>query len=158
MLEVNKAVMKRTTLANVYREYSFGEIATVTRAATAKVLGLEKKGHLGPGADADVSVYNVDPTTWRPSMYRDIEKAFARAAYTIKGGEVVVKDGEVVAAPLGKTFWVDAKVPEEAEAELMKDLEAEFRDYYTVSLSNYPVQDAYLPVQQPMAVDGRRGW
>jgi formylmethanofuran dehydrogenase subunit A len=70
----------------------------------------------------------------------------------------VVKDGEVVAAPLGKTFWVDAKVPEEAEAELMKDLEAEFRDHYTVSLSNYPVQDAYLPVQQSIAVDGRRGW
>ena len=40
----------------------------------------------------------------------------------------------------------------------MKDVEAEFRKYYTVSLNNYPVEDAYLPVQQPMAIDARRGW
>jgi formylmethanofuran dehydrogenase subunit A len=91
-------------------------------------------------------------------MYKDLEKAFARAAYTIKGGEVVVRDGEVAATPQGATYWVDAKVPEEVEAELMRDLEAEFRDYYTVSLSNYPVQEAYLPTQQPIAVDGRGGW
>jgi formylmethanofuran dehydrogenase subunit A len=158
MLELNKAVMRRTTLPNIYREYTFGEIATVTRAATAKALGLEEKGHLGAGADGDVSVYDLDPTTWRPSMYKDIEKAFARAAYTIKGGEIVVKDGEVMAAPQGTTYWVDAKVPEEADADMMKDVEAEFRKYYTISLNNYPVEDAYLPVQQPMAIDARRGW
>ncbi|KON30297.1 protein fwdA [miscellaneous Crenarchaeota group-15 archaeon DG-45] len=158
MLEAHKACMRRTTLAGIYREYDFGEIATATRAATAKVLGLERKGHLGPGADGDVAVYDIDSTGWRPSMYRDVERAFSRAAYTIKGGEVAVKDGEVVAAPPGRTIWVDAKVPEDAEAELMKDLEAEFRSYYTIGLANYPVQDAYLPHQERAAVDARRGW
>jgi len=158
MLEAHKACMKRTTLANIYREYDFGEIATATRAATAKALGLDRKGHLGPGADGDVSIYDIDPTQWRSSMYREVEKAFTRAAYTIKGGEVVVKDGEVVAAPPGTTAWVDLKVPEEADAELMKDLEAEFKSYYTINLGNYPVQDEYLPDQERVAVDARRGW
>jgi formylmethanofuran dehydrogenase subunit A len=156
MLEINKAVMRRTTLANIYREYTFGEIATVTRAATAKVLGLEEKGHLGPGADGDVSVYQLDPTTWRPSMYTDLEKAFSRAFYTIKAGDIVVKDGEVMATPLGTTFWADARVPEDVEAEFMKDLEEEFRKHYTVSLRNYPVEDAYLPTQRAIhAVGGK---
>jgi len=150
--------MRRTALAGIYREYDFGEIATVTRAATARVLGLERKGHLGPGADGDVAVYDIDPTGWRPSMHREVEEAFSRAAYTIKGGEVVVKDGEVVATPPGTTIWVDAKVPEEAEAELMKDLEDAFKKYYTISLANYPVQDAYLPHQERVAIDARRGW
>ena len=158
MLEINRSVMKKTGLAGIYREYDFNEIATTTRAAPAKILGLTNKGHLGVGADGDVSVYNIDPTGWRPSMYRDVEKAFTSAAYTIKGGELVVRDGEVMATPQGAIYWVDAKIPEDAEAELMKDLEVEFKNIYTVNLSNYPVQDAYLPVQERMEVDARRGW
>jgi formylmethanofuran dehydrogenase subunit A len=154
MLGINKAVMRRTTLANVYREYTFEEIATVTRAATARVLGLENKGHLGPGADGDVSVYHLDPTAWRPSMYTDLEKAFIKAAYTIKAGNIVVKDGEVMATPLGTTFWADARVPEDVEAEFMKDLEEEFSKHYTVGLKNYPVEDAYLPTQKAIRAGG----
>ncbi|UCH57051.1 MAG: formylmethanofuran dehydrogenase subunit A, partial [Candidatus Bathyarchaeota archaeon] len=155
MLEMNKAVMRRTSMPSIYREYTFGEVATVTRAATARALGLENKGHLGPGADGDISIYALDPTSWRPPMYRELEKALSRAAYTVKKGEIVVKDGEVVAAPLGTTFWVDAKIPEEREAKFMKDLEADFSRYYTVSLRNYPVQDAYLPLHQPLVAGGR---
>jgi formylmethanofuran dehydrogenase subunit A len=155
MREMNQAVMRRTTLANVYREYTFGEIAVTTRAATAKALGLENKGHLGPGADGDISVYNIDPTTWRPSMYEALEKAFGHATYTIKDGKIVVKDGNVVATPLGSTFWVDAKVPEELELEVIKEIEADFSNYYTVGLRNYPVQDAYLPTGKAMVTKGR---
>ena len=155
MREMNKSVLRRTTLPNIYREYTFGEIATVTRAATAKALGLKDKGHLGVGADGDVSVYHLDPTTWRPSMYRDLEKSLARAAYTIKGGEIVVKDGVVTATPLGSTFWVDSKIPEKLEAEVMKEIEADFDKYYTVGFRNYPVEDAYLPTGVPVVTKGR---
>ncbi len=155
MREMNKSVLRRTTLPNIYREYTFGEIATVTRAATAKALGLKDKGHLGVGADGDVSVYHLDPTTWRPSMYRDLEKSLARAAYTVKGGEIVVKDGVVTATPLGSTFWVDSKIPEKLEAEVMKEIEADFDKYYTVGFRNYPVEDAYLPTGVPVVAKGR---
>jgi formylmethanofuran dehydrogenase subunit A len=151
MLELNKAVMRRTNLSNLYREYDFQEIATVTRAAIAKALGLKGKGHLGPGADGDVSVYDIDPTMWRPSMYQQIEDTFGRAFYTIKGGEVVVKDGEVVAVPNGMTFWADAKIPDNVEEDLMRDLREDFGRYYTVSLRNYPVEEAYLPHHRPIS-------
>ena len=88
-------------------------------------------------------------------MYSELERAFAKAAYTIKGGEVVVKDGEVVATPLGATHWVKSEIPEALEAELMKDIEAGFKDYYTVNLANYPVEDAYLPTGRPLTAEGR---
>ncbi|MGD2200809.1 MAG: formylmethanofuran dehydrogenase subunit A [Candidatus Bathyarchaeota archaeon] len=155
MLEMNRAVMRRTTLPNVYREYTFGEIVTVTRAATAKALGFKDKGHLGPGADGDVSIYDLDPTTWRPSMYEALEKAFGKASYTIKGGEIVVKEGEVTAAPLGDTYWVDAGIPETVEAEFMKELESDFNNYYTINLNNYPVEDAYLPTGKVLTAGER---
>ena len=155
MRELNKAVLKRTGLASNYREYTFNELAVVTRAGTAQALGLKDKGHLGVGADADLAIYDLDPTDWRPSKYRELEKAFAKAAYTIKGGQVVVKNGEVTATPMGATHWVDAKIPDAIEEDLMKDLEREFKQYYTVSLRNYSVEDEYTPVQKVHKAGGK---
>jgi formylmethanofuran dehydrogenase subunit A len=148
MNESNKACIRKTTLANIYREYTFNEIVIVTRAATAKALGLDDKGHLGKGADADVAIYDIDPSTWKPSQYDELEKSFAKAAYTIKDGKIVAKDGEIIASPMGTIHWVNAAIPEEIESDLMKELEADFKDYYTVSLKNYPVEDVYLPIQK----------
>jgi formylmethanofuran dehydrogenase subunit A len=156
MLESNKACMNKTTLEGNYREYTFNDVAIVTRAATAKSLGLNQKGHLGVGADADVSIYNIDASEWRPSQYKELEVAFSRASYTIKGGEIVVKDGEVYSTPLGSTFWAEAEIPEEIETEVMKEIEEDFKNYYTVSFRNYPVEDAYLPTQQPVKAFGGR--
>ena len=42
------------------REYTLNEIAIITRAGPARLLGLRHKGHLGVGADADVTVYSRD--------------------------------------------------------------------------------------------------
>jgi len=151
MLEVNKACMKRSTLIDCYREYTFKEIATVTRAATAKALGMPHKGHLGIGADGDVSVYDINPRSWRPSMHRELEKAFTLAKYTIKDGGLVVRDGEILATPQGSTYWVDAKV--QNEDELVKDLEADFKKYITINFRNYPVDDAYLPHGVPVKLE-----
>ncbi|HEX2474637.1 MAG TPA: formylmethanofuran dehydrogenase subunit A, partial [Lacipirellulaceae bacterium] len=50
-------LVERSTLAELNREYTLGEIAIITRAGPARILGLANKGHLGPGADADVTIY-----------------------------------------------------------------------------------------------------
>ena len=50
-------VKSRSILADLDREYTLSEIAIVTRAGPARILGLKNKGHLGPGADADVTIY-----------------------------------------------------------------------------------------------------
>ncbi|MEM2782987.1 MAG: amidohydrolase family protein, partial [Candidatus Hadarchaeales archaeon] len=107
------------------------EIAIVTRAGPAKLLGLKRKGHLGVGADADVAIYEFKE--------EDIEGSFSRAKYVIKDGEVVVKDGKVVKEVWGRTFWVSPP------GELPEDAKQDFEKYYTVSLENYPVELEYLP-------------
>jgi len=131
---VNKAIAKKTSLPALEREYSLYEIAMITRASTAKALGLGNKGHLGVGADADVAIYDFDED--------HIQRSFTRTRYTIKDGAIVVKDGTVVSSPMGRTYWVDAN------GELTDEVKEEFPKFYTVSLDNYPVQKDYLPNEE----------
>ena len=56
-----KSAMEMTSLREIRREYSLAEIATMTRAAPARLLGLADRGHLGPGALADIAVYEDHP-------------------------------------------------------------------------------------------------
>ena len=125
-------VEKRTILADLKREYSLYEIAIITRAGTARALGLEDKGHLGIGADADIAVYTPDtnPATM-----------FSRASWVVKGGRVVIREGELVDAFPGRTFCVAPPW----DARIESALRAHFEASYTVSFDNYPVQDEYVP-------------
>ncbi len=143
---VHEAIHKRAKLPGIERELDFNDIAIITRAATSKVLGLlDCKGHLGTGADADIAIYDIKPDRIDPSVeHAKIKSAFSSAAYTIKGGEVVVKDGQITATPPGRTFWVDASVPEQHTSEIMKDMRMKFKNYYSIQLANYMVQDSYL--------------
>ena len=57
--QVNPKLLAGSALADgLAREYTLNEIAIITRAGPARLLGLEHKGHLGVGADADVTVYS----------------------------------------------------------------------------------------------------
>lgn len=143
--KINKNAKRRLDLPGIEREYSLYEIAIITRAATARSLGLREKGHLGIGADADVAIYNLDYETLDPSSdYKLIKKAFKQAAYTIKAGEIVAKDGEIVNAPRGRTFWVDSKVKEDAREAMLSTLKEKFEEYYTVKMENYQIRESFL--------------
>src|SRR5690606_1050029 len=49
---VNPKYLAGSALADgLSREYTLNEIAIITRAGPARILGLNRKGHLGPGAD-----------------------------------------------------------------------------------------------------------
>jgi formylmethanofuran dehydrogenase subunit A len=84
-----------TTLPSLNREYSWTEIATMTRAAPARLLGLADRGHLAPGARADIAVY-------RPQA--DLAQTFRRAALVFKDGALVCRDGDLLAAPPGRVL------------------------------------------------------
>ena len=114
------------------REYSLYEIAIITRAGTARVLGLKNKGHLGAGADADVTIY---------APQDDKEEMFAHPRYVLKDGEVVVRDGRLVRERPGRTLYVTPPYDPGIE----KDLRAHFETCYTISFDNYPVTLDYLP-------------
>jgi formylmethanofuran dehydrogenase subunit A len=150
MKKMNRRAREKGLLSSIDREYTFYEVAIATRAGQAKALGLKNKGHLGVGADADVAVYNLDPTTVEPSKdHRLVRKAFKRAAYTVKGGEIVVKDGEIVKSVDGKTFWVDVETSPSVN-EFAPRLKHVFEDYYTVQYENYIVPERHLAVSCPV--------
>jgi len=143
---------ERTSLKDIERELTLEEIAIITRAGTAKSLGLieQGKGHLGVGADADIAIYNLGLEEKDPVK---IEKAFTKAAYTIKDGVIVVKNGEVVQVVNGRTYWVDAKVSEDLEARVKQNIEDKWYKYYSINLANYPVTEDYLKHSNPIKVN-----
>jgi formylmethanofuran dehydrogenase subunit A len=151
--QVHKWAEKKTSVATLDREYSFYEIAQISRATPAKVLGLsDTKGHLGVGADADVAIYAFNPETQDPSAdYMALEDALSSASYVFKDGEIVVKDGKVVNIGLpGRTYWVDSVYDAELETQIVGEVEKMFKKYYSVNFANYAVQDEYLPRSTPV--------
>jgi formylmethanofuran dehydrogenase subunit A len=100
------------------------EIAITTRAGPARLLGLTSKGHLAPGADADVTIYANEA---------DRAKMFATPRHVIKAGTRVVEEGQLRRAPAGRRLAVR---PEHDQA-VTRDLKRFFDDYACVSFENY---------------------
>ncbi|MEM2147741.1 MAG: formylmethanofuran dehydrogenase subunit A [Candidatus Bathyarchaeia archaeon] len=148
---INPKARSRSLLQSIDRELDFSEIAIMTRAGQAKALGLNCKGHLGVGADADIAIYNFNPETTDPSRkYKAVRRAFKKAAYTIKNGQIVAKDGEVLRHVNGATFWLNVQTREPAV--LTAEMQRRFKEYWTVEYENYPVSENYLAVSHPITV------
>ncbi len=122
---VNQKLLAGSALLDgLTREYTLGEIAIVTRAGPARLLGLSHKGHLAPGADADVTVYAPDA---------DRAKMFAAPRYVIKAGAIVVEEGQLRRAPAGARLAVHP----DYDTAVTKDVKRFFDDYATVAFENY---------------------
>lgn len=118
--------LKRVVIADLDREYTLSEIAIITSAGPARALGMSRKGHLGPGADADVAIYNENPD----------EFMFEHPRYVIKGGEVIVEEGDIRKMVDGREFVVRPAYDESIDGYLAQL----FEQYYTISFANYPVE------------------
>ena len=133
---VNATLLAGSALTDgLSREYTLNEIAIVTRAGPARLLGLTHKGHLGVGADADVTVYMPGP---------DWSVMFATPRFVIKGGVVVVEEGQLRRAPAGRRLHVRPAHDRAIEA----PLRSFFERHATVSFDNYPIgplRDAPVP-------------
>jgi formylmethanofuran dehydrogenase subunit A len=119
--------LERIVLADLDRQYTLSEIAIITSAGPARALGLTQKGHLGVGADADVTIYHENP---------DGELMFRYPRYVIKAGEIVVEEGDIRAHGEGREFLVQPA----CDAEIEAYLRPLFQQYYTMSFDNYPVE------------------
>jgi formylmethanofuran dehydrogenase subunit A len=86
-----------SALPELKREFSLYDIAIITRAGPARLLGLKDRGHLAPGAAADIAVYRDDA---------DRERMFTSPAYVFKDGELVARDGNLVSTPTGGIHFV----------------------------------------------------
>lgn len=143
MGRANQRAIRRTALTDgLDREYTLNEIAIITRAAPARRLGLRDKGHLGVGADADVTIYHDRA---------DREEMFATPRYVIKGGEIVVEEGELRRVDEGVLLSSRAGFDPGVD----RVLAPLFGDRYTVAFEHYPVRDPAL--REPARVVEARG-
>jgi formylmethanofuran dehydrogenase subunit A len=135
--QVNPKLLAGSALADgLTREYTLYEVAIITRAGPARLLGLTHKGHLGPGADADVTIY---------ARNTDIAAMFATPRYVVKGGALMVEEGQLRRAPAGRRLHVRPGYDES----MLSDLRRHFDAYSTVAFENYPVQG--IP-DEPIAI------
>ncbi len=124
-------VRERSTLYDLDREYTLNEIAIITRAGPARILGLTEKGHLGPGADADITIY---------TPHEDKQQMFELPRIVIKSGRVIVEQGEIRDPLIGKTLHVNPAYDHDVEP----DIQLWFEKYYSIRWRNYPVDLSYL--------------
>lgn len=125
---IHPEAQKMTTLASIDREYTLNEIAIMTRAGAAKLIGLQDRGGLSAGNWADITVYTENA---------DRQKMFEKPDYVFKDGELVVKDGQVVHVTWGTTHIVKP----DWDAAIEKDLQKYFDRYLTMKLGNFKISD-----------------
>jgi formylmethanofuran dehydrogenase subunit A len=125
---IHPEARKLSVLSSLDREYSLYEIAVMTRAAPARLLGLHDRGHLGAGAVADLTVYEPD---------KNPEVMFAKPLYVFKQGEKIVENGTIQKVVQGATHTI--------KPEYDLSIEQKIRDHvdrhYTVRFNNMKISD-----------------
>jgi len=129
--KLNLDAQSMSNLTSLNREYSLYEIAIMTRAGASKLIGLNDRGHLGVGANADITIYTDQENR---------EAMFAKPDYVFKNGELVVKNGTIVKVVWGATHT--AKPAFDIGVE--KDLKDYFDRYQTIGLDNFKISDAEI--------------
>jgi formylmethanofuran dehydrogenase subunit A len=98
LAKLHPEVAANCALASMTRELTLQEIAVMTRAGPARLLGLADRGHLGAGAAADIAVYREQG---------DREAMFTAPVLVFKDGVEVARAGRVSAVPVGGTHFVE---------------------------------------------------
>jgi len=129
--KINKQAQKNSILKNLKREYSLYDIAILTRAGPAKVLGLTNIGHLGLGAKANITVYNDK---------QDKEEMFEKPFMVLKDGEIIVKNGNIQKVFNGKFYTAETDYDKSIE----KEIKPYFEKYMGRKMENFKIQNQEL--------------
>jgi formylmethanofuran dehydrogenase subunit A len=125
LAKLNPEAQVASALPELQREFSLYDIAIITRAGPARLLGLKDRGHLGVGAAADIAVYRDEA---------DRERMFTSPAYVFKDGQLVARDGTLVATPTGGIHYVSP--------EFDRGIEKTLRAYSAANLVGNPAHTA----------------
>jgi formylmethanofuran dehydrogenase subunit A len=128
MAQLNQEAVAMSLLKDLHKEFSLYDIAIMTRTAAAQLLGLADRGHLMPGAVADIAVYTEQ---------EDKASMFGHAALVFKNGHLVVKDGEVVGRRNGTAQIVQPAFDKQIE----RRLQLYYDQFYNLKLDSFAVAD-----------------
>jgi formylmethanofuran dehydrogenase subunit A len=123
-----EGVRSRSGLGEITREYTLSEIAILTRSGPARMLGMRNKGHLGAGADGDVTIYAPDD---------DKTRMFAIPRYVVKGGRIILDDGDLREVTDGETMWIAPEFDQES----VKAVEEWFESDSSINFRNFGVDE-----------------
>ncbi len=112
--KLHPEVAANCALRSITRELTLQEIAVMTRAAPARLLGLKDRGRLGVGAAADIAVYREDANR---------EAMFSTPEWVFKDGEQVARAGRITALPTGGTHFVEPGYDTSIEKWLRKQVD-----------------------------------
>lgn len=132
---IHPEARKMSLLPDIKREFSLYEVAVMTRAAPAKLLGLEDRGTLRSGSKADVAVYA--PT----SNFADM---FAKCSMLFKDGTLVAREGRVTVPAVGTTQFATPQF----DRTIVPRVRQHFQDYSTISFDNYVMSDSDIGMRQ----------
>jgi formylmethanofuran dehydrogenase subunit A len=146
LAQINPAAAAMSQLGDLDRVYSLYEIAIMTRAAPARILGLADRGHLGPGARADITVYHDRPNP---------EQMFQSPMLVFKDGEVVVEEGKVTRPVHGTTQVVRP----EYDPAIERRIGQWFDRYHATRMANFRISDDEMAegIGSPIGVHPCRG-
>jgi formylmethanofuran dehydrogenase subunit A len=128
---IHPAAAAASVLPGLSREYDLYEIAIITRAGPARILGLADRGHLGAGAAADITVY---------SEQHDKAAMFSAPDLVFKDGKLILRDGRLTEVVWGATHVASPEYDPTIETRLAEH----FERFMTVRLGNFRISDAEI--------------
>ncbi|MBL8703353.1 MAG: formylmethanofuran dehydrogenase subunit A [Rhodospirillales bacterium] len=137
--QIDKHAQAATVLGSIKREYTLEEIAILTRAGPARLLGLKDRGHLAPGAAADIAVYRE---------HQNREAMFEAPALVFKDGVLVAKDGAIMTETRGATHLVRP----DRDPAIERELRTYFDRYMLQSFDRFAMTDAEFGPEDRLAV------
>jgi formylmethanofuran dehydrogenase subunit A len=126
--QINPDAAAASHLQSLEREYSLYEIAIMTRAAPARILGMSDRGHLAPGAVADVVVYHPAANP---------EQMFERPMLVFKAGQPIVEEGRISQPVTGATQVIRPEFDQDIE----KRIKPWFDRYLSTAMENLIISD-----------------
>jgi formylmethanofuran dehydrogenase subunit A len=141
MIDMNEDFLKTTALQNNAKTLTFNDFVILTRASPANSLGLGNiKGNLGPGAEADINVLDINLSEIDSEKdYEQIKEALSKIEYVIKAGKIVKNQDLIDSSPQGRIFWSEGKIDNKDAQTILSKKREFYQKYSSMYYESYKI-------------------